>query len=635
MNREKLERIIEKIKSVRIAVIGDFCLDAYWFIDQSKSEISVETGKPVFSVKQQRYSLGGAGNVAGNLTAMGVRDVRAFGVIGADHFGNEMIRVMKEAGIKTGNLLIQEENWSTHVYVKPYIGDVEQSRIDFGNFNRLATGTADMLIERVAGEIMATDLIIINEQVISGIHTPYLRDKLVSLINNFPEKIFIADSRNYSDFYDGAYRKMNDTEAAVLCGINKDPADVVLYSEVKEAALKLYKKYGKPLFVTRGEKGSIIVDDKGITDICGLMILSKTDTVGAGDSYLAGVAATLAAGYDLQIAAEIGTYVAGVTVQKLFQTGTASPSEIVQIGTDADLIYNPELAENSRYAKYYEDTEIEVVGDMPAKLKITHAIFDHDGTISTLREGWEQIMEPMMIKAILGSKFNEADEALYHKVRLRVAGFIDKTTGIQTLVQMKGLTDLVREFGLVPENEILDEFGYKKIYNDELLKMVRSREAKLVSGELDIEDFTMKNAVLFLKTLFGAGITLYLVSGTDEEDVKNEARILGYDNLFEGGIYGSVGDITKDAKKILLDTILNGIGDTRMTQVVTFGDGPVEIRETRKRGGITVGIAGNELKRHSLNLAKRPRLIKAGADFIIPDFSQIENILRILNIEIN
>ena len=53
MNREKLERIIEKIKSVRIAVIGDFCLDAYWFIDQSKSEISVETGKPVFSVKQQ------------------------------------------------------------------------------------------------------------------------------------------------------------------------------------------------------------------------------------------------------------------------------------------------------------------------------------------------------------------------------------------------------------------------------------------------------------------------------------------------------------------------------------------------------------------------------------------------------
>ncbi|NLB26659.1 MAG: hypothetical protein GX820_08210, partial [Bacteroidales bacterium] len=247
MNREKLERIIEKIKSVRIAVIGDFCLDAYWFIDQSKSEISVETGKPVFSVKQQRYSLGGAGNVAGNLTAMGVRDVRAFGVIGADHFGNEMIRVMKEAGIKTGNLLIQEENWSTHVYVKPYIGDVEQSRIDFGNFNRLATGTADMLIERVAGEIMATDLIIINEQVISGIHTPYLRDKLVSLINNFPEKIFIADSRNYSDFYDGAYRKMNDTEAAVLCGINKDPADVVLYSEVKEAALKLYKKYGKPL----------------------------------------------------------------------------------------------------------------------------------------------------------------------------------------------------------------------------------------------------------------------------------------------------------------------------------------------------------------------------------------------------
>ena len=198
---------------------------------------------------------------------------------------------------------------------------------------------------------------------------------------------------------------------------------------------------------------------------------------------------------------------------------------------------------------------------------------------------------------------------------------------------MKGLVDLVREFGLVPEDEILDEFGYKEIYNNELLKMVRSREARIARGELGLEDFTMKNSVLFLKSLYGAGIKLYLASGTDEADVKNEARILGYDNLFEGGIYGSVGDITKDAKKMVLDRILTNIGDSRMGQVVTFGDGPVEIRETRKRGGVTVGIASNEVKRHSLNPGKRTRLIKAGADIVVPDFSQIESLLKILNIE--
>jgi len=563
---------------------------------------------------------------------MGVKDVRAFGVLGPDPFGNEMVKVMRENGINPQNLIIQDDRWSTHVYTKPYIADIEQNRIDFGNFNKLSKETADLLIENLRKEIPEVDLIIINQQVLSGIHTKYFRKQIVEVVQSFPEKIFIVDSRNYSDFYDGAYRKMNDTEAAVLCGFKKEVDDVVLYSEVKEAARQLFKKYGKPLFITRSERGSIIVDEKGVTDIFGLMIISKVDPVGAGDSYLSGAAAALAAGYNMQIAAEIGSFVAGVTVQKLFQTGTASPDEILNIGADPDFVYSPELAEDIRHANYWNDTEIEVINEWKQPLNVRHAIFDHDGTISTLREGWEHIMQPMMMKAILGSHFQDADEALYHKVHTRVVDFIDKTTGIQTLVQMKGLVELVKEFGLVSADQILDEFGYKAIYNDELLKMVKVREGKLSRGELSLEDVTLKNAVLLLEKLYKAGVKLYLASGTDEEDVKNEARILGYDHLFEGGIYGAVGDVTKEAKKIVLDRILDTIGNSGNGQVAAFGDGPVEIRETRKRGGLTVGIASNELKRYSLNESKRSRLIKAGADIIIPDYSQLPKLLQLLNI---
>ncbi|MBK6282563.1 MAG: HAD family hydrolase [Draconibacterium sp.] len=633
MKKELLEKIISEIKSVKIAVLGDFCLDAYWFIDESKSEISIETGQLTRPVKQQRYSLGGAGNVTNNITAMGVKDVRAFGVLGPDPFGTEMVKVMKQNGINPKNLIIQEKDWSTHVYTKPYIGDSEQNRIDFGNFNILSKQTADKLIGSLEAEIPEVDIIIINQQVLSGIHTEYFRSQITKVIQRFPNKIFIADSRNYSASYKGAYRKMNDLEAAILGGFKKDTDDVVLYSEVKEAAINLYKKFGKPLFITRGARGSIIVNENGVTNIDGLMIISKVDPVGAGDSYLAGAASALAAGYSLEIAAEIGSYVAGVTVQKLFQTGTASPEEILNIGTDPDFVYSPELAEDMRHAKYWNNSEIEVINEWVQPLNIKHAIFDHDGTISTLREGWEHIMQPMMMKAILGNQFQDADEALYHKVYSRVVDFIDKTTGIQTLVQMKGLVELVKEFGLVPVDQILDEFGYKEIYNDELLKMVREREAKLSRGELSIEDFTLKNAVLLLEKLYKAGVKLYLASGTDEVDVKNEARIMGYDHLFEGGIYGAVGDVTKEAKKIVLDRILNTIGDSKNGQVAAFGDGPVEIRETRKRGGLTIGIASNEMKRHSLNESKRSRLIKAGADIVIPDFSQLPKLLELLNIE--
>jgi len=634
MKKEQLQKILEDIGSVKIAVLGDFCLDAYWFIDESKSEISIETGHMTRPIRQQKYSLGGAGNVTSNLAAMGVKDIRAIGVIGPDPFGNEMVNIMKRTGINTENILIQEDYWSTHVYTKPYIADQEQNRIDFGNFNRLAEETADRIIEILEREAAKVDVTIINQQVVSGIHTEYLKSRIVGVIQKFPDKIFIVDSRSFSDVYNGAFRKMNDKEAAKLCGITKDPDDIVLYSEALDAARILYKRYQKPIFITRGSRGSLIVNESGVSQIFGLMIISKIDSVGAGDSYLAGSASALAAGYPMNVAAEIGSFAAGVTIQKLFQCGTASPEEILHLGQDPDYIYFPELAEDIRQASYLPDTEIEIVNKWKDKLQIKHAIFDHDGTISTLREGWELIMAPMMMKAVLGEKYKYADEALYQKVQSRVNEFIDRTTGIQTLIQMKGLLDLIREFGCVPEEKMLDEFGYKQIYNEELLKMVKEREKKLSRGELSQDDFSLKNAIPFLHRLHEAGVRLYLASGTDEEDVKNEARIMGYDHLFEGRIYGAVGDVTKEAKKIVLDRILDTIGESAFGKVVTFGDGPVEIRETHKRGGVTVGIASNELKRFGLNESKRARLIKAGAEIIIPDFSQINQLLGLLNVKL-
>lgn len=632
MKKEQLHQILDDISRVKIAVVGDFCLDSYWFIDEAMSEISIETNQATRPVREQRYSLGGAGNVTANIAALGVKDVRAFGVIGTDPFGAEMVRIMNCTGINPENLLVQANTWSTHTYSKPYIDDFELNRIDFGNYNVLSYETADLLISKLEETIPQVDVVIINQQVPSGIHTSYFKQELLQVIQKFPDKIFMVDSRNFNDFYNGAIRKMNDTEAARLCGVNKQPDEVVLYKEVVQYAEELFRRFQKPLFITRGKKGSLTISNKGIANIPGLMIISRVDTVGAGDSYLAGAAATLAAGYDMDDAAIIGSFVAGVTVQKLFQTGTASPEEILAIGSDPDYVYASELAEDLRHAVYLPETEIEIVNRWEKAPNIEHAIFDHDGTISTLREGWELIMGPMMVKAVLGKKYHDADEALYQKVVSRVNDYIDKTTGIQTLVQMKGLLDIIREFGCVPENEMLDEFGYKKIYNDELLEMVKIREEKYRKGELSLEDFTMKNAVSFLHKLYKAGVKLYLASGTDEEDVRKEAEALGYAHLFEGRIYGAVGDISKEAKKMVLDRILSSIGESSFGKLITFGDGPVEMRETRKRGGLSVGIASNELKRFSLNESKRSRLIKAGADVIIPDFSQMNQLLNLLNI---
>jgi hypothetical protein len=67
-------------------------------------------------------------------------------------------------------------------------------------------------------------------------------------------------------------------------------------------------------------------------------------------------------------------------------------------------------------------------------------------------------------------------------------------------------------------------------------------------------------------------------------------------------------------------------------QFATFGDGPVEMRETERRGGLCIGVASDELRRFGLNLSKRKRLIRAGADLIIPDFSQLDALLVTLQL---
>ena len=238
-------------------------------------------------------------------------------------------------------------------------------------------------------------------------------------------------------------------------------------------------------------------------------------------------------------------------------------------------------------------------------------------------------MAPVMIKAILGDRYQTADEGLYQKVQRRVLDYIDKSTGIQTLVQMEALVEMVREFGIVPPEKVLDRFGYKAIYNEALMEMVSERIARLQRGQLDAGDYTVKGSVEFLKALRERGVTLYLASGTDHADVVAESKALGYADLFNGGIYGAVGDITNCSKKMVIDRIMSE-NNLRGPELAVFGDGPVELRESRKRDGLAIGVASDEVRRHGLNPDKRTRLVKAGAHLIVPDFSQQAELLKLL-----
>ncbi|MCK5327896.1 MAG: HAD family hydrolase, partial [Candidatus Latescibacteria bacterium] len=442
---------------------------------------------------------------------------------------------------------------------------------------------------------------------------------------------FIVDSREISGAFRKAVLKLNQWEAARLAGVEKPSGGIVPREELFRYARKIKDKTdAKAIFITRESRGMVVYDGEQEVDVPGIQLLNRIDPVGAGDAGVSAVAAALAGDATVSEAARLANFASAVTVQKLFQCGTASPEEILEIGSSPDYVYHPELSEDPRRAIHVEGTEIEIVNEGLQTGRIEHVIFDHDGTLSALRQGWEQIMEPAMIRAILGDSYLSADEGLYHRVVERVRAYIDQSTGIQTLVQMQHLVEMVEEFGCVPPEKMLDRFGYKEIYNEALMEMVRKRLHKLLAGELDVEDFTIKGAVRFIEALYRRGIKLYIASGTDQEDVVREAEILGYAELFEGRIYGAIGDIKHEPKKKVLESILADIDLGEGEQVVTFGDGPVEIQETRKRNGLAVGVASDEVRRYGLNPAKRSRLIQAGADLIVPDFSQTGKLLELL-----
>jgi len=253
-------------------------------------------------------------------------------------------------------------------------------------------------------------------------------------------------------------------------------------------------------------------------------------------------------------------------------------------------------------------------------LPLKAVIFDFDGTISTLRQGWEDIMEPFMIEMISGGE--PPDDELITQVKQ----YIDESTGIQTIFQMEWLANEVKRRGKNPN--VQDAWWYKDEYNRRLLNMVKTRVEELEQGRKKPQDFIIKGAEEFVQALWNKGLDLYIASGTDHRDVEREAASLGLHKYFTQilGAPERRADCSKEAvMRLLIDT--KGI---KGEELMVVGDGKVEIALGVKVGALTLGVAADEVKRQGLNPAKRKRLITAGAHAIMEDFTCNQEILNLL-----
>ena len=326
-----LDACLARLKEARVAVFGDFCIDAYWHLDPDTSELSVETGLPVRRVREQRYGLGGAGNVAANLVDLGVGSVRVVGLIGGDLFSRLMLELMTARGIAAGGMLRRRDDWQTMVYAKPCVGDTEESRIDFGAFNEINAAAIKGLgaeLDRAAAEC---DAIILNQQVPAGVSTAGMIRRINDVVASHADCVFLVDSRHRAGQYRGALLKLNAHEAARLCGETRPIDGPVAGDDARRFAEMLYARSGEPVLITRGKSGIVVGDSNGVHDVPAVPVEGAIDPVGAGDTAIAALAAVMASGGSALEAARLAVLAAAVTVCKLQTTGTATPGEIRQV----------------------------------------------------------------------------------------------------------------------------------------------------------------------------------------------------------------------------------------------------------------------------------------------------------------
>ena len=267
------------------------------------------------------------------------------------------------------------------------------------------------------------------------------------------------------------------------------------------------------------------------------------------------------------------------------------------------------------------DEEIEILNPDLPRGNFTHVIFDFDGTLSLIREGWPQVMIPMMVQVLQETGTPETSEQL----RTAVENFVMRLNGRQTIYQMIQLAEEVRQRGGQP----LEPLAYKHRYHDLLMERVQRRLEALSSGSAKSEDWTVPDSHAFLAELRARGMMLYLASGTDLKYVKHEAELLGLAPYFGERIYGALDDYKTFSKKMVIERILSE-HELRGEALLGFGDGFVEIEEIKRVGGVAVAVASDEVNRKGVDAWKRNRLIQAGADMVIPEYRRHRRLLQFL-----
>lgn len=334
MTLDRFQILTQKYPALRLAVVGDFCLDRYLEIDPSHKEISIETGLPVHNVVAVRAQPGGAGTILNNLVALGIGTIYPVGFCGDDGEGYELRRALTaQPGVRLDHFL-QTTQRRTFTYCKPLLMEsgqppVELNRLDLKNWSPTPLEVTRQLTAAVETLAEQVDALIVLDQVDipeTGVVTAELLSTIHRVTLAKPQMRILADRRRGLSGFPPLTFKMNRAELARFFQATAE------LEQIQAQASQLARQNQREVFVTLAEQGILGAAPSGeIYHQPALPVRGQIDIVGAGDAVTANLAAALTAAASLREAVTLANAAASIVIHQLGTTGTASVAQIQQI----------------------------------------------------------------------------------------------------------------------------------------------------------------------------------------------------------------------------------------------------------------------------------------------------------------
>ena len=452
------KELINNFKNLTILCVGDIMLDKFYYGEVER--ISPEAPVPIFRINKEKSMLGGTGNVIANLSSLNIK-TKYVGIVGNDDSGNAVKNFLNQCKCK--HSLINPKDYKTTTKIRMIANNNHLLRADKENIFKLEGKQIQDLSKIVEKELKNTDIVLLSDYQ-KGLLTLETTQIIISLCKKYNKKILIdPKERDFSKYANADIVKPNLKEFELVSGEKFDTNSSNFKIKIKTSAQNIMKKYNiNNLLITLSKDGMIFIPQSGDAVQISAEAKEVFDVSGAGDTSLAVLGASIAAGANITEAMKLANLASGIVVGKL-GTACVTPDELIRSVEKTNGEQN--LAQASKILTIKE--AIEKVKELKEKNKIigfTNGCFDvmHFGHIHSLAKSKEEcdylfvgINSDVSIKKIKGDKYPLQNEKTrtYVMASLEFVDYVvlfDEITALDLVEKLK--PDVIVKAGYSIEN---------------------------------------------------------------------------------------------------------------------------------------------------------------------------------------